>query len=460
MKKAGLIGIILLLAGVITFYLLLHKPSVHENLVKFKGQVAVTNFSKGYLDWASGSGFTDTISALPAQKNDLIAFFPPDEDEDYFLMIQNKKPEDKVLNVRMDSLGLYLDGKLVSLVLNENENAFLKWINNSKKEDILHLQSVILSDSLSDTVLKGIEKIGQTSKGIGLFLNQNSDRGFEALKYLNPTWLWLNTELDSLMSDQLYKNKNLESLILSEGSNHQINLSRLSRLKSLQFIEPDSADLIQLGQLPKNVTSLQVISSNLKDLSFIQNNLHLEELKINHCNSLKDISSLNKLPHLKVLSLVGCDTIADLGPLSGLKELTWLGLPASITEIELASIVNNSPDIETLILLNSRHLKSLDKLKNLNKLSYLAILDTDIVPDSLFRFQQLKYLAYGHNSNDSIQSARDSVNVIALKKAMPHTLVTAAEPFCLSTGWLIVFFALLILFTFIAVKIKNKVSAS
>lgn len=446
-------GIILLLSGVIAYFLLLPKSSDNVQLVKFKGMESVTNLTKGDFDWLSSIKDADKVNAIPAQQNDLIYGMASENTEAAFIL-QLRQGNDKILNIRFDSLGAYVDDKLVTLVVNQNEKAVSRWLNTSTKEDFRQLQSVMILDSLSENTFQQLKEIGKSTSGIGLMIDSDSGYLYKLQEELKPSWLWLdNVTINPETVNLWNKLDNLKYLTLIEVKMDQVKFDELKNLKTLHIDSPDSLTLSHLSHLPKGLSNLQISNSDMRDLNFLDGSAQLDEIIVNHCDWLRDISSLKKFSHLKTLSLADCDSIADLSPLLKLKNLTWFAPPKNISEQQLAAILNNSPAIESLVLVDCDHLKSLDMLKDSRKLSCLVLNATPMAADSLVRFKNLKYLAYGEgNSNDSLA-------IVRLQKEMPNTLVTASEPFCLSTGWLIVFFVLLMLFTLVAVKLKNKVSA-
>lgn len=457
MKKAGLIASIILLTGVIAFYLLSRKSSDNVQLVKFKGVGYITNLTKGHFDWVSSidyaDDYADKVNAVPAQKNDFL-YCLSEENSQVALFIQNRKQTDKIANLRFDSLGVYVDGQLATLNINQNEEEVSNWLRTSGKEEIRNLQSVYISDSLSENTIEELKKIGKSTSDIGLIMDFDGSYLYELQEALNPSWLWLSSvEIMPDGASDWNITDNLESLTLTDTKMGQIKFEDFKKLKMLHIDDLDSTMLPQLGQLPKSLSSLQISNSGIRDLDFLGNSLQLKEVVINHCPLLKDISSLEKFSHLTTLSLADCDSIADLKPLSGLKELTWFAPPKNISEQQLASVFNSSPNIESLVLVDCQQIKSLHRLKDFQKLSFLTLISTSLAPDSLARFKNLKYLAYGNNASS------DSLSIASLQRELPNTLVTAAEPFCMGTGWLILFFGLILAAAVVAVKVKNKVSA-
>lgn len=453
MKKAGLIVSIILLTGVITFTLLRHRSSSNVQLVKFKGIENITNISKGHLEWMSINHYGNRMNAIPAQQNDFIYGLSSQDDEGFFV-IQNKEQTDKVLNVRFDSLGAYLDEHLVTLFFHENERAVTQWLSQSTQEDFRHLQSVYISDGLTENNFQKLKEMGKYTSGIGLIMDTESQYTEALLQALKPSWLWFGSvKISAEGQESMKKIKDLESLILIDANIRGLTFGGFKKLNMLHIVDPDTIIPLQFTDLPKTLTALQISEAAIRDVNFLKDNTQLMELAFNNCSLLRDISALENFPRLQALSFASCDSIPDLTPLNSLKNLKWFAPPRNISEQQLASIINASPNLQTLVLVDCQQVKSLHLIENAHKLSYLALISTPLIADSLVRFKNLKYLAYGAgHSNDSISIAR-------LQKEMPNTLVTAAEPFCLSTAWLIVFFVMLMALVLTGIKLKNRIRA-
>jgi len=453
MKKAGLMGIIILLTAIIAFYLLWSKPSNSIQLVKFQGVENAANLSKGYFDWMTSVDSTQKMNAIPAQENDLIYFISGKEDNnDKAFIMRNLHPTNQILHIRFDSLGTYLDDKLVGFSIEKDNHAVDQWLSKSSNVDLKNLQLVGVSDSLTENNFQQLEKIGKANSSLGMIMDTDDPSLARVQEILNPSWLWLTDgKVTSEMFSQWNKTDHLECLVLISAEMREARWDGMKKLKNLYIEDTDSATDAQLGQLPKWLTSLQISNSGIHNLNFLEGHTQLKELSLNFCNELTNISALARLPHLTALSLANCDSL-DLEPLLGLKELKWFSPPASITEQQLGSIVHNNPDLETLALVDCSNIKSLDRIKSQHKLAYMALVSTRVVPDSLYRFKELKYLAYRP------QDKKDTTHMADLQKQLPNTLVTTAEPFCMGSAWLIVFIGLIILISLIAIRVKSNFS--
>jgi Leucine-rich repeat (LRR) protein len=274
----------------------------------------------------------------------------------------------------------------------------------------------------------------------------------EHIKFVRPVWVFApDIDLDANALKELYQLDKLELLATGYENLDMTKLAGLSKLKTLYISNMDSSSLDQLRELPKGILSLHIIDSDLKDLDFLKGKSRIQELTVSGCEALADISAIKSLDNLQVLSLIDCDSIADLTPLHGLKELTWLSPPCNINDKELELIVQNSPGIESVDLCQCKNLNGLNAVKDLRKLSYLTLVETAIPTDSLVKFQDLKYLAYNTGQPG------DSLNILRLQSQMPHTIVVAAEPFCMGTGWLLVFFVLMVMLALVSLGVKKRI---
>jgi hypothetical protein len=296
----------------------------------------------------------------------------------------------------------------------------------------------VIADSLTENCLPGIKRIAESGTHPGMLISKDQKITPELIRLIKPVWIYTGDDgSDSIAINAIYETKNLELLALEKVKINFVRLSGLPKLKSLILSGPDSVTISQLDRLPDRISSLQIIDSKLKDLYFLKPSSKLKEFNL-ISSDLQNIESLRNCEGLEVLSLIDCDSVPDLNPLSALHHLKWLAPPWNINDQDLETIVRNSPEIETLVLYDCKYLKSLAPLKRLPKLSNLSLLGTTIEPDSLVQFQKLKYLCF-HSDQDT-----DSLNVIKLQSKMPGTLVVPAEPFCMGSGWILVFFLLLI----------------
>lgn len=446
MKKFILIAVIIFLAGVIATYLFFGESESTVRLIKLKATSGCYNLTKNYCIFSSGIT-VDSITATPATERDLISF-----ESDEFIY-QVKKEDGDFLNFRSDSMKVFLNDKLISVVI-EKGNGSYDWLKTCTKEEVKNLRSIFIADSIPDDCMPGIKRFAEYTSNLGLYVDNRQKNLPELIKLLDPIWIFPGencTESGSL--NAIYESKNLEMIALSAEDIDMSRLSELPKLRSVMVFKLDSSSILKFEQLPENVTSLEIFDSEIGTLNFLEGCTKLRELNLISC-PVQNIQALKNLTELQVLSLIGCDSIADLSPLSTLNKLKWLTPPWNINEKDLEPIVRNSPDIETLNLCGCKYLKSLTALRQLKRLSNLSIVDTPIESDSLVQFQKLKFLSF-----DSGQDT-DSLNIIKLRTKMPNTLVIPAEPFCMGSGWLIVFFVLVITGLVINIQFRKRSSKS
>lgn len=126
----------------------------------------------------------------------------------------------------------------------------------------------------------------------------------------------------------LLKLKSLQSLDLLD-CNHLNDLSvlqNLHELKQLTIFEGKKISNFDFLQHLRSLTSLSIWLSRIKDISFLQELIGLEELNFQICNHIEDISCVQNLKELKRLSLTGCSNITNLRPLQQLHNLQSLNI--------------------------------------------------------------------------------------------------------------------------------------
>ena len=127
-------------------------------------------------------------------------------------------------------------------------------------------------------------------------------------------------------------------------------LKELPQLTSLTIQWPfDNADISSLSTL-SNLTELGLIEMTGIDLANLSGLTKLTILSLKYCD-VTDISALENLINLKSLMLQDSPQLEDLSPVAGMKELTFLDLTACVG------------------------IKSLEPLRNLEKLTELTIVD-------------------------------------------------------------------------------------
>ena len=422
-----------MLVALIATYVGLNRSENSVRLIKLKG-AAIGNISKGNVSFTLGLN-KDSISAVPASSQDLLFTSFTDRDPTFFF--RPVKGDGDVLNFRVDKFGVFLGNTLISITIS-NDNGSLEWMKNCSSEELSHLRSVYLLDSLTENSISGIKRIAESASNLGLAFEKEQKILPEIIELIKPVWMYaVSNTTDTNTMNAICATKSLELLIMEADSIDLGRLSQLPKLKSLILSGIDSVSALSLYRLPVTISSLEISDSKIKDLNFLKENSPVKELNI-ISSDLKDIHSLRNSNKLEVLSLIDCDSIPDLSPLFGLRNLKWFAPPWNINDRDLETIAANSPGIETLVLNDCKYLKSFSALRKLPRLSNLTLIKSSFNPDSLIQFQNLKYLAFNSSAKD------DSLKIVQLQSKMPNTLVVPVEPFCMGSGWLVVFFLILV----------------
>ena len=109
----------------------------------------------------------------------------------------------------------------------------------------------------------------------------------------------------------------------------------------------------------KHLTKLRrleiVQSKDLQNLACLVKLTSLKELEFHYCRSAINLSFLEKFKEqLKVLKIGNCKNVLDIDKIKQLKKLEWLAVVDSVP-LESADIVNYLPNLEVLIVLGKSH---------------------------------------------------------------------------------------------------------
>lgn len=432
MKKFSLFILIVLFMGAIAAYFFLNRTAPNVFLVKIKGGFLGYNLTK--TDDQILSGFdSDSILAIPATEGDLITLLREDNESAFVFPVTRNDRE--VLNMKCDSFGLFLDNRLISITI-KKENGSFEWLRNQLNGEEIHLlRSVIINDSIPRDCLSGLRKIVESVSEVKLVLSSNPGYLPEILQMANHVVLIAEDfEMDSTTIKAFRESKNIEVAAVAVTD---FDFTLYPGLKQLIIADLDSASENLLANLPAHVTSLNIVHSEISNLKFLEKTPQLQELNLIK-SGVKDISAVKSLKNLRILSLIG-DSVPDLAPVNTLNSLQWFAPPVNLQSADLENLAVSLPKLESMVLFKCDQLQSLSSLKKLENFGYLTLIETHVAADSLFSFGNLKYLAY-HTGEDT-----DSLDMIRLHKELPDTFVVPAEPFCLGSGWLILYSALVIL---------------
>lgn len=140
-----------------------------------------------------------------------------------------------------------------------------------------------------------------------------------------------------------------------------VGFNNFIKLKELNITDYKRNNLLFLQTL-NTIEELTIISSNVKDLGFIEKFNKMKSLSIYDCKSLVDIDSISKLNRLQVLEFDSTTRVSNWQVIGNLNELREL-------------ILNDCKIIDNL-----KFVKGLGKLERLTFLGNTRILSKDLKP--------------------------------------------------------------------------------
>ena len=143
------------------------------------------------------------------------------------------------------------------------------------------------------------------------------------LKYSNHQYNFKNVLSIPLILDQIFQfmeKDDIKCLLLCSKKIYQLYCIQIKKLKIKVDIEASNISNIKFDKY-KNLIEIDLSEcKNIKDYSFISNLEKLENLNLIDTN-ISDISFLKKNKNIKELNLYGCKNIKDYSIISNLEKL-------------------------------------------------------------------------------------------------------------------------------------------
>ncbi|MFC2114076.1 hypothetical protein ACFLRI_01860 [Bacteroidota bacterium] len=402
-------------------------------VVKFSGDAELLNISR-----SSNTIFyysTDSFStAMIIGEGDLVNI----GDFMYYFNKPNETDYDLICN---DSL-LFINGQLISVKISERYN-MLPFLEQLEKSDIMNLKTLHFGQKIPAEYMPVIKEFASINPEIGLFFGKVNEETASILNEFNPLWLGFeeieendfallsglnNTELlflslhDSIVTNTLPKMPGLKHLVLS-GENNEIGK---------EFLANNS-----------HIESIAGYNSIFPDYSFFAELTNLKALSFSWFDTISDMEFINQFPQLESLSM-SVEKPRKFDPLNNLNSLRWLSMASDMTQSDFNTIIENHSTLEVVELLECKNVKNLEILAQLDKLMGLTIGDTLSDRSTPLKLNKLKYLSLPN------EVYKDSTYLVSLHSALPECTIVPNESIiaggCLGSGWLLLFFPLVILF--------------
>jgi hypothetical protein len=405
-------------------------------IVTLEGVEKANNYMRGGLFWGlfdwGIQGSDHHPLALPVRDGDILVIQDENEGGNYHLY---RDEDGQHLSFELDSASVRLDGRVVSLVLSEDNDAG-EWLNNAKPADLAGLRLLVLEEADS-TQFENVETPADLNPEVRLVL------GEEGIIYATVPMrsrLWrIDESIDSDEDFLELVKEDLEYFLMSEVDSAKLTLlSELPGLRALCIAEGKEEWREPFPAVLEQLRNLNVFSITSFDLSFLRNLTGLQELYLIGCDSVTNVGDLSMLPQLG--SVIFNSTVQNSQEIIALQELQalkWLGLPANISQEQFAALIDSHPDLVGLEIVECDSIRDLSPLTGLRQLEYLVMLTEDMDTKPLQSLTSLRYLVLPE------KVFADTLEVVdRLEEALPQAMIVQGLSLqgahaCLATGWIL-----------------------
>jgi hypothetical protein len=392
----------------------------------------------------TGTGDSLQCIQIPVQDGDLINI-----DDTYDLVFRDDFPD--TLKINFES-GLSVNNEIWALDIREFSSPYDS-LSNYEKLDLTNLKIININLPFESNEREILEKVKAYKTEVDI-QTDIFDYGYETSHEVNEDLRWLFSEFRP-------------HYLSVKGLPDSLDFGILRAIKTLEFLSLDGLpDHIKEGVLPPlpQVKSLMLDSEDESYLSydFFSNNKQLEDLtcwsltgtEIHVLNNLKKLTFFTpesfppydfgrRHPRLENLNYM----LGKYPNFSNLKDLdlSWLTIyyGGDTLGIDLKQLVETQPGLKlfNLAQINEESvIANLSAIRDLNQLEYLLIQKDPLGIDSvIMQMPHLKYLSMPEGYLD------DSLRSVALRKALPNTIISANSGFCLGSGWLLLLLPLSLL---------------
>ena len=378
--------------------------------------------------------YQDSIYAEILEQEDIILI---ESDENHFYYRYSAE-DGEFLRFSLNNSCLYVNEVLKSVLI-DDENGNLECIKLDDKEILSGIQSLVLQDCSSPQCYSVLKRIKESNPSLGLITEEDSE-GIDSIMYiLDPEWI----VCDNLNFNTDYT-KNIRQICITSGKAEDLyQINNLPNLEDI-IVYMDEPFVMQNIAINSHIRSLVIGSDN--DLSIVDRFPYLRKLVVFNDSPLLDINALSNLKDLNVLILPYEVNMKDIQPLLNLDGLEWLNLPPNITDEDLQLIIDRNKKLKVVGVSNFNQMLDLEPLTSLKNLIGLNIYGNSFDLESLYTFDQLRYLGMPK------EMLYDSTNFAQIKANLPETIIAPNNiGICLGTGWILIFIPVLaVVFLFLS----------
>lgn len=478
MLRNSAIWLLKTFALILILFSCVQKGTKEYRLITAKDDLGVLNLTRFHTSlyiYADSAG----VGTMPVKNGDLLDIWK--EDIGIYVRCTPEFPD--TFELRAKNGLCFINEKLIGITIYPSPDS-LQMFRQMKETDLKNVQTVSINNYILDEHLPFLDSLSKINPEISLLLSFSvEDSSFSALNVdsnstskkslpenrdsllqvfrKNLTWLSERfkpkliafigpvTEVKNLVSF-----KTIETLNIQTTDNSlKDNLPSLPRLKELIILSDSDSLFITANYFDLNPQLEQLTINGSINPAIIdwKKITKLKALRVFSPDSLYAFPYGNIMPNLQSLQLSG-NGYPGVNDLIGFKHLKELGLPSAVPQEIFNKIIETQSNLEFLQIIEADTLLITDysALQKLNDLRYLVIAGKNGPASSLSQMKRLKYLSLPN------EFFEDSLQVVALKKALPDTVIVPNQGFCMGSGWLLLLLPLMAIGIFAGKKYFSK----
>jgi hypothetical protein len=405
-------------------------------IVRFNKDINITNFSRNFFQIVYNS---DSIpgGAMIVKKGDLLA-------TEEFLYTLPDWVKDS-MSLKYDDDELYIDGKLVSLLIDSKDPEIQ--IKKVLETDISGLSFLYFASSVSDSCITALQQLSARKKDISIGFEDTPNKLDSILQYFKPRILLIPKVSDQILTEI---KDNCSPEILFTGIADTLIKSPMPPIPSLkQIIFSGSSEKIteNFFALNPQIESLSFPEAREFNLALIQSLRNLKSLVFMNADTVIAPEKIKNNPRLEILT-VSSQLMRNNPALDELRNLKWVQFYSDIDQQQFDSFIGKHPGIEVVEIYDCSKLKITQSLASLKNLQGLVLTNHSLDSSSVKNLTNLKYLALPN------ADLKDPKAYILLKQAMPNTVIAACDGVCMGSGWILLLMPFVIAFRYLTQLVR------
>lgn len=418
-------------------------------LVNIGDECIPMNMSTSYLKVMTKTcGVTGSI--IPVRHGDLLYIDFLDTGEFPFIFQYDEKDGNKlIINRNSDNDSEYLfsvNNSVIQLNLS-NVPGVWEWLENASPEELKHIRTLFFPGEIDPSYFNLLQKIEKVNKHPGIA--GNPGQLLKLLPMFQPDWLFIG-DFGSFdeegQGDELYdllkKQKNVKTLFFQFYEEDPVQGYKfLSSFPALKNIMLTPSFINQATSLPGNLKSLEELlisgesDEEINDISIIKDLEKIKKVRFVGTEIYGDIDYLYSIPGLTALSFTATN-VENIPEAKNIPRLKWFSFPVNTDQEYFKVFLEKNPQLEYLEILGCEDIGDLSPLMNLKNPKGIILFGMEIEDYSpLYNLKSLEFLIL----MSECEEAGEYSEIEELKKNLPDSDIVLWEPYCLGSGWILLF---------------------